>query len=98
MLKAGEKIPNIMTYVKGEWKTPGRHQDPIPHAAEDMEKLAPSKQNQTKTHTQVGICVKWYKQSAKQFDNFLTIKHIPLLWSRNSMYSYLFKKSENACL
>ena len=92
------KDTNVMTYVKGERKTPGRHQDTISHAAEDAEKLAPSTQNKTKAHTWAGVCVKWYKQSAKQFDYFLTIKHTLLLQSRNFMYRYLFKKSEKACL
>lgn len=87
-----------MTYVKGEWKTPGRHQDTVSHAAEDAGNLAPSTQNKTKPHTRAGVCVKWHKQSAKQFDNFLTIKHTLLLPSRNSMHRYLFKKSKNARL
>jgi len=92
------KDTNIMTYVKGEQKTPGRHQDTISHAAEDAEKLAPSTQNKTNAHTRAGVCVKGYKQSAKQFDNVLTIKHTLLLQSRNPVYRYLFKKSEKACL
>ena len=72
------------SHVKGEWRTPGRHQDTKPHAAGDVGKLVPATQTKLKNAHVAAVRGKWYNQFGKQFENVLIVKHTLIPWPRNS--------------